>query len=170
MDNGRRISTQFQGNLLFACFSFQVPPHLCTPRETQHFYLFMGGEFFRFGHVAGDDVQHSGGKSCLFCKLCKEEGRQWCLRWWLQNNRISNRQGRGNLVGHQIQGEIKRRNGRNGPHGKTAGEHGVALSNRGAIRGDDLSIHPFGFLSRNDKGRDRPVHLSCCKLPGFPRL
>ena len=70
----------------------------------------------------------------------------------------------------QIQGEIKRRNTQDRPDRHALPETQVAFHARADVHRDDFSRYPFGFLARDRKGLNGPVHFAPGIGDGFARF
>jgi hypothetical protein len=78
----------------------------------------------------------------------------------LENERATSGNGRRDLVGHQVVGEVERRDERHRPDRHTLVHAGVALGALGDIHRHDLATDARGFFGRDLEGLDQSGHFT----------
>lgn len=165
--DGGGVAAQLQQHLFARQSGAQAPPHGIAAREADH------GEarvVDQRGHHAAIDREHAdrlGGPARLHTQLAEADGGGGRLFGGLDHHRAAGRDGRGDLVGHEVQREVERRDGEDGAARKATEDGGAAHAAGRGVEPEGLAGGAAALVGREREGVDGAAHLAARELDGL---
>src|SRR4029078_6514115 len=120
LNDAAGVASQFEDDLLFAALLLEPPPHRRAARKAQELKARVDYQSLRNLFLARRTVESAGKYASLQRYFPEQQGRQRGLRSRLDQNRVPCGQGRGELVGDEVQREVEWRNTQDGADRKAA--------------------------------------------------
>ncbi len=160
MNDASSVAAQFQRNPLLACARLQRPAHGGRTGEGEKLEAFVlnqrRGVFTLHGKNAEGLLRVARARH----HIGQHQRHHRSLGRWLQHDRASSRQRGCNLVRHQIQRKIKRRDRRTGPSGNRRSSPSRLAPAGMRIQRQQLAIQPRRLFRRILEAECRSLHFA----------
>ncbi len=172
LDDHRRVVAQLEDHLLAPGLVLDRPADLARTGEGEVGDVGMAYEgVAHLGAAASDDVEVVGRQPAVVDQQPDQgQRRQRRLAGRLEHDRAPGGDGGGQLVGHQVEREVERRDGADHPDRHPQGEGHPALADLGGVDRNHVAGEPAGFDGGEGERADRPLGLRPRRLQGLGRL
>ena len=170
-DDGGRVGAQLHSALAQTDGRLDALAHIHAAGEAIKGDLLVGRQQRADGRAAaGEAADIALGRSGIHQQAADFQADDGGDLRRLQQHRVARRQGRGNLVDHQVQREVERRNGRYGADGLLASIAGAAVHPAVPPKAKAGAVQPPGFLGGLRQQVHGPEYLIFGVLEGLARL
>jgi hypothetical protein len=170
VDDDGRVAAEFENDFLFSGAALDVPADGDAAGEADELDAVVGDE--QAGVFVGEreHVEAAIGPARLLYALGEKQRAERSLGRGLQNHGAAGSDGRSNFVGHEIDGEIKRRDAGDGAERETADDAPAAGGEFLPVEREIFAVDASGFFGRHVESEDGALDFGAGGFDGLAGL